>query len=217
MTQNRTMASSFAEEWYAAPGETLSQGDIVASVPWGRIDSPLTVCQPANAEPKGKASYYPIDQLPRSRSVQYVHAKFKISIGLVLWPDCQIDKAKNQGRPESDWLAAIAPVIPLSSVPAHLHSKVFQFERAQWFPLPSRPPEVAEDCYADLRYIWTVSTSLLADRKLTLTTAGRQALSAHRFWFDTEVRLRPEIDCPHCSKAIDSSVWFKQKDANAED
>jgi hypothetical protein len=31
-------------------------------------------------------------------------------------------------------------------------------------------------------------------------------------WFDTEVRVRAEVDCPHCHKSIDSSIFFRYRD-----
>src|SRR5258707_909108 len=97
-----------AEDWYAALGADLSQGDIVRDVPFGLIDAPLTICQPPNTAARGKGNYYPIDDLPKHRTIEYLHAKFKLGLGIVVWPDCQIDKPKNQSRPEKEWVAAIA-------------------------------------------------------------------------------------------------------------
>ena len=89
----------------------------------------------------------------------------RIDLGIVVWPDCQIDKPKNQGKPEKDWVAAVAPVVPLSKLASELHSRVKAFRRAQWFPLPAKPPEISEDCYVDLRYIWPIRHALASDRE----------------------------------------------------
>jgi hypothetical protein len=205
------MTSEPSEEWYAALGPELSQGDIVRLVPRGHIEAPITICQPANSNPTGKAKYYPLSKVSQRRELEFLHAKFDIGIGIVLWPDCQIDKPKNQGKPEKKWLAAIAPVIPLTTLSVDLHFTVRSLNRAQWFPLPANPPDLPES-YVDLRYIWPVQYALLSDRIITLSQAARQAFSHHRFWFDTEVRVRDEVECPHCNKAIDSSIFFRYKD-----
>jgi len=202
-----------AEEWYASPGGDLSQGDIVRLIPFGLIDAPLTICRPHNADPRGKANYYPLDQLPtKQRTIQYLHANFKFALGIVLWPDCQIDKLKNQGHPEKKWFAAVAPVIPLSELAAELRDRVRSFDRAQWFPLPAKLPELPDESYVDLRFVWTLRYSLLSDRIITLSEGAKQALRLHKFWFDTEVRVRAQVECPHCHKPVESSVLFQYKD-----
>jgi hypothetical protein len=206
------MVSEDRGECYISVGPDLSQGDIVRIIPFGRIDAPVTICQPSNTKPSGKALYYQLDDLPKRRGVEFLHAKFKLGMGIVVWPDCQIDKPKNQGRPEQEWYAGIAPVIPFSELASNLHDKVRTFNRAQWFPLPAKTPELPES-YVDLRYIWQVRYSLLADRILALSESARQAFSLHRFWFDTEVRARAEVDCPHCHKPINSSIFFHYKDS----
>lgn len=208
-----------ADEWYATLGAALSQGDIIRLAPYGLIDAPLTICQPHNSDARGKSNYYPIDQVPsKPRKLQFLHAAFKMGMGFVVWPDCQIDKLKNQQRPEREWLAAIAPVIPLSTLDDNLHAKVKNFDRAQWFPLPAKSPEIPDDSYIDLRHIWSLRYALLSDRIITLSEEAKQALSLHKFWFDTEVRVRSEVECPHCHKPIDSSVLFqyKEPDDNGE-
>ncbi len=196
------MGSDSIENWYAPLGSDLSFGDIVQNVPSGLIDSPLTICQPHNAEPKGKSLYAPIDQVPKRRAVEFIHAKGFVGLGIVVWPDCQIDKLKNQNRPEKDWFAAIAPVQPMSRLPVEVHEHIQSFNRAQFFPLPAAPPDIAEPSYVDLRYIWPVRYALLSNRVITLTDEARSAFNLHRFWFDTELRLAP-LPCPHCGETID--------------
>jgi hypothetical protein len=201
-----------AEDWYSVLGADLSQGDIVRDVPFGLIDAPITICQPNNTAEQGKANYYPLTSIPRRRSVEFLHAKFNLGLGIVVWPDCQIDKPKNQGRPEKEWIAAIAPVIPLSKLASELHSRVKAFKRAQWFPLPAKAPEIIEDCYVDLRHVWPIRHALAQDRVIALSEPARQAFSLHRFWFDTEAKMRPEVECPHCHQQIDTSVLFQYQE-----
>jgi hypothetical protein len=205
------MASETRGEWYATLGQDLSQGDIVRVIPYGLIEAPITICRPANSNPSGKAQYYTLDKLPRHGGVEFLHAKFKLGVGIVVWPDCQIDKSKNQDRPVQEWKAAVAPVVPLTVLEPNLHENVRTFNRAQWFPLPANPPDLPES-YVDLRLIWAVRYALLAERIMTLSERARQAFSLHRFWFDTEVKVRAELDCPHCHKPIDSSILFQYSD-----
>ena len=210
------MDSELADEWYAPLGGELSQGDIVRDIPFGLIDAPLTVCQPNNTDPAGKSKYWPFSQLPKRRSVEFLHAKFgpELGLGIVVWPDCQIDKRKNQRRPEKEWFAAVAPVVPLEKLASSLHDKVKSFDRPQWFPLPAREPEPAQDSYVDLRHIWPVRYSLLADRVIALSETAKRAFKEQRFWFDTEVRLQPEVECPHCHKSVDSALFFQNRENN---
>lgn len=205
-----------SDEWYAAIGSDLSQGDIVRLAPYGHIDSPITICQPHNKDLQGKANYYPLNKIQKRRSVEFLHAKFEIGVGIVVWPDCQIDKRKNQGEPESQWLVGIAPVLPLTKLTSNLHNNVRLFNRAQWFPLPEKLPHLPES-YVDLRYIWTVQYVLLSDRIIALSQSARQLFSVHRFWFESEVRVRSNVECPHCHQSFDSSALFKYKDIEEDE
>jgi len=200
------------EEWYAPLGEALSQGDIVDVVPSGLIDAPLTICQPNNTSEIGKSNYWPYEQLPKHRGVEFIHAKGLVGLGMVIWPDCQIDKLKNQGRPQQDWFVGIAPVHPITRLPLPVRSKVTELNRAQYFPLPPNPPSITELSYVDLRYIWSVRFSLLKARQVALTEVARQALAFHLFWFLTEVRGRQSVPCPHCAGPVDAGAFFQFKD-----
>lgn len=216
------MASSddeVADEWYATLGDDLSQGDIVDIVPGGLIEAPLTICQPLNRSEQGKANYAPLAALTKRRGVEFIHAKGDVGLGMVIWPDCQIDKFKNQSRPEGEWFTAVAPVFPIAKIgDTAVHAKVLALNRAQFFPLPAKPPHIPTDSYVDLRHIWPVRYSLLRDRKLALSREARDALAFHLFWFQTEVRVTPSVPCPHCSKPVDSSAFFQFKDGGeAED
>jgi hypothetical protein len=203
---------NIAEEWYSHLGDLPSQGDIVDVIPQGIIDEPLTICQPHNTDPQGKARYYPYASLPQRRSVEFIHAKGSVGLGMVVWPDCQIDKMKNQGRPQNEWIVGIAPIHPMTRLEAKVRERVADLGRAQYFPLPPNPPAIGEISYVDLRFIWTVRFSLLDRRRVALSEAARQALAFHLFWFQTEVRVSEAVVCPHCARQIDSSAFFEFKD-----
>jgi hypothetical protein len=194
------MAGSAADAWYVPLNGHLNQGDIVRVVPAGLIDAPLTICQPLNNDPKGRANYYPHDQVPKKRSVEFLHAKADIALGMVVWPDCQIDKLKNRKKPEAKWFAAIAPIKPLSVVrDTSKHEAIRTLGRRAFFPLPPKDPELPEESYVDLRYIWSVRYALLANRVMGLSEDALHALRSHLFWFMTESRLVDLAQCPHCA------------------
>src|SRR5687767_4570466 len=160
-------------EWYAPLGADLSQGDILDDVPFGLIDAPLTICQPPNKEPRGKGNYRPFAEVTTRRGVEFIHAKGDVGRGMVVWPNCQIDKLKNQQRPVTDWFVAIAAVHPMSRLDAAVRDKVVALNRAQFFPLPGNPAVgLSEPSYADLRFIWPVRYSLLANRMAALSGAA---------------------------------------------
>ena len=206
------------ERWYAPLGPELSQGDLVDVVPTGLIDAPLTICQPPNRDPSGKSRYYPYEQLPQRRSVEFIHATGDIGRGLVIWPDCQIDKPKNLNRPLRDWFVGIAAVHPMERLPPEVRDNVRRLNRAQFFPLPAKAPEVPAESYVDLRYIWPVRYSLLSRRIIAASEEARNALAFQTFWFITEVRIQAHVKCPHCDGQVDASAFFAFKDdGEAED
>jgi hypothetical protein len=212
MMSNPITVSEALAEWYTAISPDLSQGDIVRFVPQGLIDAPMTICQPIdNTAQTGKARYSVIDKSYSQRKGLSLHAKFNIGLGIVVWPDCQIDKGRNQKSPERKWFAAIAPVIPITELDPSLHNNVRAFARAQYFPLPAKADDLPES-YVDLRYIWPVRYTLLADRITTLTQEARLAFGIHRFWFDTGTQINEKTECPHCQKQIDSLSLFRCKE-----
>jgi hypothetical protein len=214
MMMSSPITVSEAQNWYITPTVELSQCDIVRSVPWGLIEAPMAICQPANADKTfGKANYYEYGKDRPKSSKEFLHASYKDGLGIVVWPDCQIDKGKNQGSPETKWYAAVAPVIPISMLDPRLHEKVRNFDRAQYFPLPVLD-DLLPESYIDLRHIWPVRYSLLKNRITTLTHAARQIFLRHRFWFDTGARINDTIECPHCRELIQSSFYLDNSESD---
>jgi hypothetical protein len=209
MMSSPTTVSEALLEWYTSVSSEVSLGDIVRLVPYGLIDAPMTICKPANSELNGKAKYYEFAKSPKG-GIEFLHARFTLSVGIVVWPDCQIDKAKNQKKPRDKWFAAIAPVIPTTKLESKLYENVRTFNRAQYFPLPPKGDLIPES-YVDLRYVWPMRYSLLEDRILTLTQQAKNAFILHRFWFDTEVRFSAQVECPHCHNSVDAASFFVSK------
>lgn len=101
------------------PPELLSQGDIAADIPWGLIEAPTVLCRPVDRKsPNGKARYSLVDPwtvpnspVPWSHDPEIIHAIGWQGTAMVLWHDCQIEKADNQerDRPEKAF-AGVAPI-----------------------------------------------------------------------------------------------------------
>jgi len=205
-----------SSDWYTTSlRPDLSQGDIIRVVPTGIIDDPLIACVPSNAEPKGKANYAPVQEVKTGKP-KFLHARFSMGLGMVIWPDCQIDKLKNQERPANEWFASVAPVKPLSQLDPQYRDTVVALERAQWFPLPAFPVGLPVDSFVDLRRGWPIRWSLLQDRIVSLSDEARAALGMHLFWFSTELWVKNPLQCPHCKSSLHLSSVFDRKPPEAE-
>ncbi len=200
-----------SDDWYTASlRQEMSQGDIVSLVATGLIDDPLTVCVPDNSSPQGRARYAPAEAVTTGKQ-KYLHATFSLGLGMVVWPNCQIDKLKNQGSPMTKWFAAVAPVRPMRDLNPDYRATVVAMERAQWFPLPTKLPDLPEECFVDLRRSWPVRWSLLSKRVASLTDDAQAALRMHMFWFSTELSIREPLQCPHCQQELALEDVLAQK------
>lgn len=199
-------------EFFGPLGDRLSQGDIVAGIPWGLIDAPVTVCRPDDrSKPEGKARYAPATDLkPPFKGIELVLAKAQLGLGMVLWHDCQIDKFENQQKPPDKWFAAVAPVIALQQTDALAAQAVKEGRRRAFFYLPAFPAiGLAQESYVDLRHIWPMKQSLLSDRKGTLAPTARTDLYSHLFSFLTQRQLGPDVTCTHCGKLTPTAEPLK--------
>jgi len=190
-------------DFFAPLSQALSQGDIVAGVPWGLIDDPLTICRPVDrSKSEGKAQYGPASALKGAfKGIEAVHARAQLGLGMVLWHDCQIDKFKNQERPPEKWFAAIAPILPLKDFDAESAGVVKEGRRRAFFFVPAFPDiGITEDSYVDLRHIWSLKQSLLIDRMGTLSPSARMDLYAHLFTFLTQRAYGRDVQCAHCGQ-----------------
>ena len=196
-----------APDFYAALGERLSQGDVVDGVPWGLIDDPVQVCQPADrSKIQGKATYGPL--APHHAGGQHaIHAKAQVGLVMVLWQDCQIEKFENQGKPPEKWFAAVAPLHRLPEGTAG--ENIARGARRAFFPVPAYPAiGIATNGYVDLRHIWPVKQSLLVKRVGTLSIPSRNALYGHLFTFLTQRSIATNLHCPSCSAALSQDLVF---------
>ena len=177
---------------YADLEEKLSQGDIVAEVPWGVADDPLLVCRPHHAtSDDGQARYKPADKwadpaaFNRGRR-ELTHFPTELGLALVLWHDCELDKFEKKGKPPSSWFAGVLPILSMANMDAENIQRTQELQKTSAFPLPAAPElGIAEPSYVDFRHILPVKQSLLKARKGTLSTQMRNALYAHLFRFFT--------------------------------
>ena len=174
-------------------------------VPWGVFPDPLLLCRPAR-EGNGRETLpwvepWSSQQRPFSKTVEEVHFPARVSHGMVLWDDCQIDKLGNQGRPKERWFAAVAPILAAKDLQGGMGAAMEGRVR-RFFPLPrDERAGVAQDSYVDLRHIVPVRYSLLElRRKASMSDIGRQALMAHLFTFLTSMQL-PDA-CTACGAAL---------------
>ena len=138
----------------------------------------------------------------KKHPIQTIHARGQLGLAMVLWHGCEIDKFKEQGRPEERWYAAVAPVLPLDKHEMAFRNGVAAGERAPYFFVPANDPLGIPVSYVDLRNIWSVKQSLLVDRIATLSDPGLHSLYSHLFGFLTAMTLASSTACPHCSKPV---------------
>jgi hypothetical protein len=210
------------EGFYRELPDLLSQGDIASDIPWGLIEAPTTLCRPCDrSKPYGRADYHTADPWtghpkapgPWKHDPEIIHAVGWNGSALVLWHDCQIEKAINQNpdRPEKGF-AAIAPVLPLDKLQsnspeetAELRQGVRNNEHHSYFFLPETAfgDFSLPDSYVNLRYVWSVKqTTLLPRRKLSLAPGVLLSLYASIFVFFTRFRLDVDPVCPKCGTAV---------------
>ena len=199
-------------DFFGPLGDRLSQGDIVAGIPWGLIDAPVTVCRPDDrSKPDGKARYAPaVDLKPPFKGIELVFAKAQLGLGMVIWHDCQLDKFEHQQRPPEKWFAAVAPVLPLQLSDSVAAQAVRDGRKRAFFFLPAYSAiGIAQESYVDLRHIWPMKQVLLGDRKGTLGSTARSEFYSHLFSFLTQRQLGPDVTCIHCGKLTPAAESLK--------
>ncbi len=183
----------------------LSQGDIVASLPYGLIDDPLCVCRqsPLWVGPAADAERPPA--FVREDSVENVLARSKSALSIVLWHGCEIDKFLNKGAMSPKAFAAIAPVLPLDRIGNELaQDQLRQGKRRAYFYLEpfDHDGQGEREYYVDLRYLWSVKQSLLLSSRVgRLSGPAVMALYAHMFFFFTGANLSSSsLKCRNCGE-----------------
>ncbi len=209
------MASDAREAFFVPLTGTLNQGDLVAKVPWGLIDTPTTICRPVDRSmAKGKANYAPVAECstPWQKDPEYIHGVARDGLAVVLWHGCQIDKFTNiavtegSGRKASRAFVAVAPLLPITKLqPESLRHTVLAGEHYSYFPVPQVTVGEVQipESYVDLRHIWSIrQTSLTAARVVGMSEVATLSLMQHLFTFFTRLRLDIVPSCPTCGAVV---------------
>jgi hypothetical protein len=196
----------FSGAAYAPLQAKLSQGDIIAGIPWGSVDAPLTVCR--GDEHTGKARFGPPektrnpDAFAKGR-IETVHLRAKRGAGVVVWHSCELDKFASKRQSPDKWFAGVAPVISATMLNEADRAIVRGFDKFSMFPLPAAPDGgVDEESFVDLRYIVPMKQSLLAQRVGTFSPEMLDAFCAHVFRFLTRRALATSATCPRCQQTL---------------
>jgi hypothetical protein len=200
--------------FYAPLQDSLSQGDLVHGVPWGLIPDPLEICKKQGGPHQAKT--HVVEDLPAAfrKGPESILAQADRGLAIVLWPDCQLDKFKNQGRPEDKWFAGIAPVVPMEArLSEEVREQVRGGIRRMYSFVPANPPLGIPESYIDFRHIWSVKQTLLRDRVGALSDSAREALMERLFAFFTYRHLKSSLSCPSCGAGFSPATFFEADSA----
>jgi hypothetical protein len=184
-------------------------------VPWGLIPAPVEVCRKQGGPHQAKTHL--VDELESAfkKGQELVLAQAERGLVMVLWPDCQLDKFKNQGRSEEKWFAGVAPVVPMEPrLPPAVQQQIRDGLRRMYSLVPANEPVGVPESYVDLRHIWSVKQSMLIDRVAALSVGARAALAERLYAFFTYQRPRASPRCPECGALVDPSLLFESDNSD---
>lgn len=205
---------SDTQSFYESPGERLSQGDVILSIPWGLVEAPLRICRPHQGDQTPEAAKAPFGppekfsdafKRPKSNNKEIVFAYGERGKGLVLWHGCQIDKFEELKKKPESWFAGVVPILEISNrLQPQDREAVESGTHRSFFYLPGNDEASGNfpDSFVDLRHIWPIKQSLLTERVLTLREHVRLSLYNQLFTFLTRLRLNHAAPCPHCSNEV---------------
>lgn len=162
----------------------ISQGDVIADVPFSIAVEPLTHLRFAQGK-GGKPGWAESEQAVLHKGTQRMHvlAAYRPRPGIILSHDCEIEKAKDRPR------VLLAPVCKISELPTAAQVVVQAQGHLALVPLPGLKD--VGDCYADLRGMTTVLSELALDkpRIASMTDPARLRLHGYLVAFLLRKRL----------------------------
>lgn len=166
--------------WAGNSTPELNQGDLIASLPQGRLVHPVVHLQPATMA-KQKPGFAIVAEPKPKADGSSMLAKGYLQVAMVLSHGCEIDKAR--GR------ILVATVAPMAAVHPEHQRQIYALESWAHFPLQGVPG--IGDCYADLRAMSTLEAAAVqVDRRVVSMSADAQALlQAQLVGFFTRLKL----------------------------
>lgn len=169
--------------WTTEPRPCLSQGDVVAEVPFCIVASPVTHLKFTSLrDNKPGWAENAIAVARKTDQKKYILAHGEVRYGLVLSHDCDLDKPRTNQR------VLVAPVGQIAGLEPTLQRTILEQRHLALMPLPALGQ--LGDSYADLRLIAAVprETVLDANRVASLTDDGRDRLQVQilKFLFRRE-------------------------------
>lgn len=160
-----------AEDFYQAPSEEFSQGDIFEVLPHALITGPLEHVE-GNTDPV-------VSECKRDRAILLTH-------------DCDIDKPLLRS-----WL--ICPVHRLDTVPKGMQGDIKK-NRAFAFLHLAQHRDTLPASFVDFRHVTALSPDVVrsAKRLASLSDTGKKALYLRFIQWLTRWQLA-DLQCPNCS------------------
>ena len=195
-----------AEEFYEAPREKISQGDIFHLLPHVYVERPLLALN-KEADSPFRATSEPFSVFD-DKNGQAILAKCKRKTAILITNDCEIDKPQLK-----KWL--VCPVLPVTVLRNTNQDLVRRNRIYSMFHLPKHRESLAES-FVDFNQITTLQVELVtpAERVTSLSNVGRLGLYAQFVRWLTRWELR-ELTCPHCGVTSDplSELTVRAEDA----
>jgi hypothetical protein len=200
----------------------LSQGDIVADIPWGMLEDPPIACYPRGGAwntSKGKAEYSRPELADQPGNAAAFIKQYRLVIPvqrgpvMVVWQDCEIDKFKNRKKlPPEKWFAGVAPILSGKGFSPELQKWTWDFDVFPFFPLSANAAAGLTDPfhYVDLRQVWPVRQSLLKKRVASLSDVARGALHDQLFTFFSRLRVVRNLACPKCGAKVEPTKQARE-------
>ena len=156
------------ESLYEVPRANFSQGDILTLVPHVYLEDPLTtlITESNGTYRAGRAAVSAVDD----KDGQPVLCNAKRTHGVILSPDCEIDKPQLK-----KWI--VCPIMPLHSLKPENQDRVKRNRIYSMLFLP-KYREILPDSFVNFSQSSTISSSYLQtlERIVSLSDEGRRAL-----------------------------------------
>ena len=169
--------------WTSEPRPSLSQGDVVAEVPFCIVSDPVTHLKHVSLRGnKPGWAEHPTPVIRASDQKKYILSHGDIRHALVLSHDCDLDK------PRANQRVLVAPIGQLAGLDPALQTTVLEQRHLALMPLPSLA--ALGDSYADMRLLAAVPRKTVLDenRVASLTDDARYRLQVQilKFLFRRE-------------------------------